>query len=715
MRTTQPDRFEPATSATLRILAELNRDLRPNLLFAGLAITAESAQFGYLLSALHGESTKFLSLLTNSCEEAISAVIRLGRHSANAARRDAAAILVLDPSGRLRNYFNPAADSSCHDLVPDVSFVDDTELAAVALDEGHWSALIVDLVGDLGAASSLVERARARGVLSAVCDSRPIAPSDDAGLLPAAGMHADMYIYGENLVGGQLPFGVLLMSPAAYSVWDNPLDAMSQGSTFAASTAALTIAIAELRSKSYVNDHHSDTLHLISTSRRARNTYYANNVNPHAVVLLESFGLDFEFRSASGMIMQLSDGRSLCDCTAGMGSNLRGHNPADLADAVLARHDPQADYAAELAGFLAELSGFDEVLFAVSGTTAVENALIIARLARTGRRTIVTFTGNFSGRSAAPLSLSRTGPPLSSSIPDAYQPYYPHLVYVDPFADDAEDRLRAVLADPDVGLVWLELIQGSSCRLIPDSLLRVIAGAKEQSNFLVGVDEILTGVWRAGEGFLYHPGHLDVVDLVAISKPMSDMTVPVAAALATSRVVADAAAHDAAAVEAVRTRYPNQLSAHIALHALRSVNNPRSHRDRLQCREILRAGLDRLVADSKLYEGVSGAGAMLRLVPNRKYFPFPPGHLINEMTESSFESTVLDRCQVILSRGRFLFPVFTDPVHIDETANRLQRLADVTPAAVYRRATINVVQLFSHMFRLRVRSCFEQLRGSQRS
>lgn len=698
-------RYSTPTAATLNTLADLNRGGRPNLLFAGLAITPEAAQLGYLLSRLHDPRTNHFLLLKNSPEEAISAAVRIARHSGNINAKHGNSVLIVGAPPALKTYFNPLDEPIDTALVPGIRFEPSVRTAAELLSSEAFSA-VLSVLGegaDNMSLRTLNEVARARGLLSGVYDTRPLAATlSDTGF-GAAATAADMYIYGEHLVDDQVPFGCLLMTPHAYRVWDNPLDGMSQGSTFSSSTGVLTIAIDTLRRRELLRHQDEAVLRQIGADRKVRNEYFGRYVNPHAVTLLESFGLDFEFRHAAGMTMELSDGRSLCDCTGGMGSNLRGHNPPDNVRDVFTDHDESVDYSTQLADTLHKLSGFPEMFPAVSGTTAVENALALARLARPLRPKIVSFTGNFSGRSLAPISVSRYGPPLPSSIPDAFAPYCPGVVFVDPFSTDAAKQLTHALSDPSVGLVWCELIQGSSCLPIPQHLLKIIEDLKPAGGYLIGVDEILTGAWRAGEEFLYHARNLPSADLVAISKPLSDMTIPMAAALTTRQVVDAARRTDSAAVDQLQAQYRNNLGAHIATHALAKVDTPGAHAERRKARQILAEGLEQLVKKSSLYEGVTGSGAQLRLIPSRKYFPFKSGSFAAEMTESSFENLVLQRCGVILSRGRFLFPIFPQAHDLEETMRRMQRLADVSPITVYRGTAVNVVKLFVHMGLQRLR------------
>ena len=96
------DRYRAATRDTIGTLIELNRSKRPNILVAGLAITAESAQAGYLINELLSTGADYVTYFGNSLEEALSGVIRLIRHTSKVTgdRHSESWILVADRDER---------------------------------------------------------------------------------------------------------------------------------------------------------------------------------------------------------------------------------------------------------------------------------------------------------------------------------------------------------------------------------------------------------------------------------------------------------------------------------------------------------------------------------------------------------------------------------------------------------------------------------------
>lgn len=685
------ERYCPTTASTIDILIDLNRNKRPNILVSGLAITAESAQVGYLLDQILPGRGDHVTYYANSLEEALSGAIRLIRHTSkiDADGDPHSWILVVDPSRRLRRYFDPLDEAGHAGLVRHLHFVTSPSDGLQALDRRKWSALItLDADENTG---ELLTAAHRRGVLRVVAESRPLPAAAE---WPGRIVEGDVYVLGENMTDFQVPFGCYSMSPASYRVWDNPLDAMAQTSTFAANASSLTLVIATLRSNGYLTAGHEDVLAQIDASRRVRNDNFRRFSNPSAADLMEAFGLDFDFAGAEGAEITLRDGTTLLDCALGNGANLRGHNPPDLAGELTA-HDDGVDYTSLLAGLLFELSGFEVTIPAVSGATSVENALYLARMALPHRPRIVTFRGNFSGKTAATLNVSRYGPQRSASIDGAFEPYYPDVVFIDPFGAGAAEELSAALTDPEVGLVWCELIQGMSCQGIPTELLNIIAEGKHGGGFLVGIDEVLTGIWRSSDTFLLQQSWLPhLADIVSIAKPLSDMMIPMAATLTTPEVLDACRRTNAEAVSELQGRYRNNLGSHVAWHALRRVNNAEAQHRRRTEQTALKEGLDRIAARSPLYESVQGHGTHLRLIANSRYFPFKENGVMGELLGQAFEDLILRRCRVILGRGRFFPPLFPPSGTLAQAVYRLETGLDgVTAATVYATLVRNVAGL----------------------
>lgn len=106
------------------------------------------------------------------------------------------------------------------------------------------------------------------------------------------------------------------------------------------------------------------------------------------------------------------DGNHYTDILMGLGTNILGHNPPEIRQALEERLTrgvqigPQSEIAHEAATLFAELTGHTRVTFSNTGTEAVMTALRLARAA-TGRRRVAVFTNSYHGHSDLTLFKAR--------------------------------------------------------------------------------------------------------------------------------------------------------------------------------------------------------------------------------------------------------------------------------------------------------------------
>lgn len=102
------------------------------------------------------------------------------------------------------------------------------------------------------------------------------------------------------------------------------------------------------------------------------------------------------------------DGNEYIDILMGLGTNLFGHNPPFIRDAIEQQLQkgiqigPQSELVGETAQLVKELTGMDRVTFSNTGTEAVMTAVRIARTA-TKRNKIAVFTNSYHGHFDAAL------------------------------------------------------------------------------------------------------------------------------------------------------------------------------------------------------------------------------------------------------------------------------------------------------------------------
>jgi acetylornithine/succinyldiaminopimelate/putrescine aminotransferase len=171
-----------------------------------------------------------------------------------------------------------------------------------------------------------------------------------------------------------------------------------------------------------------------------------------------------------------------------------------------------------------------KAFFCNSGTEANENAMRMARM-RTGRESIITFTGSFHGRTADAISATFLG-----KYRDIGRPNVPgHLC-----AEFGSIESVAALADDTVAAVMLEPIQSmAGVREAAPEFFRALRSLCDARGMLLIFDEVQTGVGRTGEWFFAGSVAASgvVPDVVTLAKALGS-GVPVGACLTTDDVAA---------------------------------------------------------------------------------------------------------------------------------------------------------------------------------
>jgi acetylornithine/N-succinyldiaminopimelate aminotransferase len=164
-----------------------------------------------------------------------------------------------------------------------------------------------------------------------------------------------------------------------------------------------------------------------------------------------------------------------------------------------------------------------KAFFCNSGTEANENAMRMARM-KTGRESVITFTGSFHGRTADAISATFLG-----KYRDIGRPNVPgHLC-----AEFGSIESVAALADESVSAVMLEPIQSmAGVREAEPEFFRQLRALCDEREMLLIFDEVQTGVGRTGEWFFAGSEAAGgvVPDVVTLAKALGS-GVPVGACL----------------------------------------------------------------------------------------------------------------------------------------------------------------------------------------
>jgi acetylornithine/succinyldiaminopimelate/putrescine aminotransferase len=252
---------------------------------------------------------------------------------------------------------------------------------------------------------------------------------------------------------------------------------------------------------------------------------FADHINPGQLHFMKLLGFDkVIIERAEGAYYVDREGRDILDFFGGFGSLAFGHNHPRILEARRRfqeerRHDIGmaflSQYAAALCGNLAAISPgeLDFVFLGSTGSEAMEAAIKVAEQAQgPGRSKIVYAENSFHGKTKGALSV--TDSPL----------YRAEFRLVDgtvkvPFGDIAAIA-AAIRADPEIGIVVLETIQGGAGIVeAPSSFWHGLRGLCDRHGVLWVADEVQCGVGRTGRFYAFE--HAGVVpDVTALAKSL---------------------------------------------------------------------------------------------------------------------------------------------------------------------------------------------------
>jgi acetylornithine/N-succinyldiaminopimelate aminotransferase len=232
------------------------------------------------------------------------------------------------------------------------------------------------------------------------------------------------------------------------------------------------------------------------------------------------------------------EGKRYLDFVQGWAVNCLGHSPKIIADVLIEQSrkliTPSPAFYNEPSMLLAQRivkhSCFQRVFFTNSGAEANEGAIKLARKwgtrNKSGAYEIITFEDSFHGRTLATMAAS--GKPQFRDLFEAKVPGFPKAKFNDLAS------VERLITDQTVG-VMLEPIQGESGVIMAtDSFMRDLRELTRKRGLLLIVDEIQTGVGRAGKLWAYE--HAGIApDIMTLGKGLGG-GVPLAALVATEAV-----------------------------------------------------------------------------------------------------------------------------------------------------------------------------------
>ena len=318
------------------------------------------------------------------------------------------------------------------------------------------------------------------------------------------------------------------------------------------------------------------------------------------------------FVKGEGSWLTEADGRRFLDLGAGIAVNSLGHAHPDLVQALTDQagalwhtsnlyHIPAQQ---KLADALVEHTFADTVFFTNSGTEACELAVKMARKywhdQGQDRTTIITFEGSFHGRSAAGIAAAG-----SEKMTKGFGPLLPGFKSL-PWGD--HDALSAAAADPSVGAILIEPVQGEGgIRPLPDQCLKGLRDLCDEYGLLLILDEVQCGMGRTGRLFAHEWAGI-APDIMMVAKGIGG-GFPLGAVLATQKaaIAMTAGTHGS-------TYGGNPLACAVGAKVMEIIATPVFLAEVNRKAGLLRQKLEGLVAaHPDVFTGVRGAGLMLGL------------------------------------------------------------------------------------------------------
>ncbi|HEX6558113.1 MAG TPA: ornithine--oxo-acid transaminase [Longimicrobiales bacterium] len=261
--------------------------------------------------------------------------------------------------------------------------------------------------------------------------------------------------------------------------------------------------------------------------------YSANNYHPLPVVLTRG----------EGVYVWDVEERRYFDMLSGYSALNHGHSHPRLVRAVVEQAQrltltSRAFHNDRMGPFLhrlCDVTGFEAALPMNTGAEAVETAIKCARKwgyekkgIPEGKAEIITFAGNFHGRTTTVISFSSE--PLYQK---GFGPFTPGFRTV-PFGDTS--AVRAAIS-PNTAAILVEPVQGEAGVVVPpEGFLRSLAALCSEHNILLIADEIQTGLGRTGRMFACE--HENVrPDVMILGKALGGGFYPVSAIVADRKIM----------------------------------------------------------------------------------------------------------------------------------------------------------------------------------
>ncbi len=591
----------------------------------------------------------------NSHMEAVHGAIKLARHYTRKKNNQYTGnVLFVDQADYYTPYFNPLQGAPEQALIPGIQVISDPDEIPAMLNSHQYRVVVISLQSLPGAAwAGFCDHCEENGITRILDVSRmPLMSETD---YKESLVHRfEIVCWGEAFAKDQLPFGAFTAVQQVYATWNNIHDCGLHSTTFGGNGMVLSFVWKQMMEQYPVFANRPDYVaarQAHTRSLQARVQAAQKYLNDYLPILLGAGTIPWNISKAAGSWLSIPAGkgklRKILDASGNSGCNVLGHNPQQLVTAVLNKHQEQADPVRSLNEKLQLATGLSKMFQAVSGASAVEMALIMALLAQGAPKKILLFQGNFGGKTLAALN-------ATAGNHHFFKPLYTEVQVINPFTRNAGAELEKALTSGQVGLVWMEMIQGKALRPLPPELINTILAHRAAQQYLVGIDEILNGLYRCGNFTSVDLNYLQP-DLISFAKGFSGMVMPFAITMVSEEVYGKALGRHKKLVQWLEGLYNNPLSCQIAGYVFDSIHSEKIPENVASMARRLEQEIGKMAARTPWIEATELHGLHIRFRVNMRSFPFK--WLGFERTQFVLTRLFYKKAHILSFFGRLLPPL----------------------------------------------------------
>ncbi|AXT51936.1 aminotransferase class III-fold pyridoxal phosphate-dependent enzyme [Aquimarina sp. BL5] len=597
----------------------------PTFLSSINPVFEETVQVAFMLCEIinnYQKREKYKTFFANSYLEAIHGAIKIARTASKEIyKKEEGEVVFYDAGQRYQFLFDPLQEGCEKALIPGITFYTRLKMIQESIEKNNPGIVLISIYqeNDEKEVFEIIRQIKRKEIVTVLdlsgVDINKIHSFGDNFL-----QQFDCVVWGEALSDNQFPFGAFSTRDTIYKPWNSLDTCLTHSSTYGGNGMVLSYVRKVIR-KEFMEFHKKKYLKKfkkVETSSGAKYKMAASYINRYTNVLFRTT-TPMNFKKVSGSQFYTNkekkpSQKQYLDCVGGSGCNLIGHNRDEIITEVIDKHNVNVDYFASLEASMAQQTGLDVGFMGNSGASAVETAIIMALLANKGKKKIVVFSGNYAGKTL--VAINGTSDDHSN-----FEPLYAEVEMINPFAGSARYDLEKVLKTNEVALVWFEYIQGGVLLKLPPDLISLLNKYKETFNYLIGVDEILHGVYRTGNFLSIHQTKIKP-DIITFSKALSNMTLPVSLTMMSEGVYKRAVNTNNKVVCFYEEIFKNQLAAHLAGNVLNTLEENNISENVKKQSLYLKTSIEKIFANSPYYRNVEMSGLHIRFNLNMKKYPF---------------------------------------------------------------------------------------------